>query len=143
MRARQTAEALGLAATIEPALRGCDHGRWAGISLAEAQAADGEAAMLGWLSDPEAAPHGGESFADVLERVGTWLDGRARDDGHAVAVSHPEVVRAAVLTAAGAPAASFARIDAGPLTRVVLSFNRGWRLRAIIPAYGILSHLTA
>ena len=65
-RARQTAEALGLAADVEPALRGCDHGRWTGCSLAEAQAADGEAALLAWLGDPAAAPHGGESFADVL-----------------------------------------------------------------------------
>jgi broad specificity phosphatase PhoE len=126
---------------VEPALRGCRHGRWSGLGLAEAQAMDGEAALLAWLTDPAAAPHGGESFTDVMRRVGAWLDDRAQDGGHGVAVSHPEVARSAVLKAIGGRPDGFARIDAGPLARVVLTFDRGWRLRAIVPAFGIGSGL--
>jgi len=137
VRAQQTAQALGLAAVTETALRACDYGRWTGRTLAEVQALDGEAAVLSWLTDPAAAPHGGEAVLDVLDRVGGWLDSRAQDEGHSVAVSHPEVVRAAIVHAIQASPAAFARIDVGPLSRVVLSYNRGWRLRAIAPATGI------
>ena len=138
LRARQTAQALGLAAvTDEAALRACDCGRWTGRSLADVHAQDGEAAVLSWLSDPAAAPHGGEAFLDVLERVGTWLDSRTQDGGHTIAVSHPEVIKAAIIHAIQALPAAFTRIDVGPLSRVVLAYNRGWRLRAVVPATGM------
>ncbi len=133
-RAQETAQALGLEAAVEPALRACDYGRWAGRSLADVQAQDGEAALLTFLSDPLAAPHGGESIADVLARVRSWLDRHASDGGHIVAVSHAEIIKAAILHAIKAPPAAFMQIDIGPLTRVVFSYNRGWRLRAIVPA---------
>ncbi len=135
-RAQQTAEALGLTAITDAALRGCDYGRWAGRSLADVQTQDGEAALLSWLRDPAAAPHGGEAILDVLDRVGTWLGGRAEDGGHSVVVTHAEVIKAAIVHVLHAPAIAFARVDVGPLSRVVLSYNGGWRLRAIIPAVG-------
>ncbi len=137
LRAQQTAEALGLAAITEAALRPCDCGRWAGRSLADVQVQDGEAAVLSWLSDPAAAPHGGEAALDVLHRVGAWLDSRAQDEGHSMAVTHSEVIKAAIVHAIQASPMAFSRIDVGPLSRVVLSYNRGWRLRAIAPATGI------
>src|SRR5260221_422465 len=63
LRTRQTAEALGLAARTEKALRDCDYGRWRGRSLADVQAAE-PAGLVAWLNDPASAPHGGESVQD-------------------------------------------------------------------------------
>ena len=42
LRAKQTAEALNLGRKIEPLLRECDYGRWAGRSLADVQAEEPE-----------------------------------------------------------------------------------------------------
>jgi broad specificity phosphatase PhoE len=51
-----------------------------------------------WLSDVNAAPHGGESIARVLQRIATWLDRRIGDDGHGIAVTHAAVVRGPFFT---------------------------------------------
>ena len=72
LRARQTAEALGLSASVQPMLRECDYGRWAGKSLNKI-AAHEPAAVDAWLNDPAAAPHGGESILDLIRRVANWL----------------------------------------------------------------------
>ncbi|MGA6173742.1 histidine phosphatase family protein [Streptomyces sp. NPDC012600] len=69
-----TAAALGLTATPEPALTGWDLGRWSGRRLDEVGAAE-PSAVAAWLGDPSAAPHGGESLRELVERVGRWLDG--------------------------------------------------------------------
>ena len=61
-RTRQTAQALGLNARIEPRLRDCDYGAWAGRTLDEVYAHQPDAASA-WLRDPAAAPHGGECRA--------------------------------------------------------------------------------
>ncbi|MET9054749.1 histidine phosphatase family protein [Streptomyces bacillaris] len=74
LRCRETAAALGLAARPEPALTGWDLGRWSGRRLDEVGAAE-PAAMAAWVGDPSAAPHGGESLRELVERVGGWLDG--------------------------------------------------------------------
>ena len=70
LRTRQTAEALGLSADIQPMLRECDYGRWAGKKFSEI-AADEPDAANSWLRDPAAAPHGGESILDLMRRVAT------------------------------------------------------------------------
>jgi broad specificity phosphatase PhoE len=44
LRARQTAEALGLSADIQPMLRECDYGRWAGKKFREIAADEPDAA---------------------------------------------------------------------------------------------------
>jgi len=72
LRAAQTADGLALDARAEPLLHDCDFGRWAGRSLAEVQAQAPEA-VADWFENPHAAPHGGESFADVMTRVGGWM----------------------------------------------------------------------
>ncbi|MFJ1593546.1 histidine phosphatase family protein [Kitasatospora albolonga] len=69
-----TAAALGLTATPEPALTGWDLGRWSGRRLDEVGAAE-PSAVAAWIGDPSAAPHGGESLRELVERVGRWLDG--------------------------------------------------------------------
>jgi len=128
-RARQTAMTIGTA-TIEPSLAECDYGTWRGCDLAEIAAAD-PAGAAAWIADPAAAPHGGESIAALLDRVGGWLD-RFEATGHTVAVTHPAVIRAAVVHVLAAPASAFWRIDIEPLSIADLRRHAGrWTLRSV------------
>jgi broad specificity phosphatase PhoE len=125
-RARQTAQLLGLQATTEPRLADLDCGQWRGTALANIRPADLEA----WLTEPAHAPHGGESIADLLERVDRWLDSLTDDTLRTVAVTHPAVIRAAILLALDTQAKSFWRMDIAPLSRTVMHFRGGrWTLR--------------
>ncbi len=125
LRCRQTAEAAGLQApSSQPALSECDFGAWAGRTLAEVHAAD-EAAATAWLTDPDAAPHGGESLTGFAARVAGWLDAQATPGGRAIAVTHGGVVKAAVVRALGAPLTAFWRIDVAPLALTELHAHDG------------------
>ncbi len=132
LRARQTAEALGLAADDAPALADLDAGSWRGRKLA-AIAQDTPDALGAWIADARAAPHGGESFAQVLQRVGAWLDALP-DPAEIVAVTHAAVLRAAIAHALGAAPDAMLRLDIAPLahiemTRTAASPRGGWVLR--------------
>jgi broad specificity phosphatase PhoE len=113
-RCRETAAAAGLDATVDEGLAACDFGAWAGRTLEEVHEREPEV-VRDWMLDPAAAPHGGESLAAVLARVGRWLDVQAQAGGRAVAITHAEIVKAAVVHALAAPALAFWRIDAAPL----------------------------
>ncbi|GII32192.1 histidine phosphatase family protein [Planotetraspora mira] len=127
IRCAQTAETLGLAAESAPQLRDCDFGAWRGRTLADVQAADPDGVSR-WLADPAAAPHGGESVADVIDRAAGWLTGLP--PGRVVAVTHPSVIRAVIVHALGTPPAAFWRIDVEPLSRSELTGRSGrWNLR--------------
>jgi broad specificity phosphatase PhoE len=133
LAAAQTAEALELDAKPESSLHDCGFGRWAGRSLAEVQAEEGEA-VAEWLRNPCAAPHGGESFADVMARVGGWMDGLLAGDGAVLAITHATIIRAVIAHALGAGPAAFRHIDVSPLTRANLSAGGGrWTLAALTP----------
>lgn len=129
----RTAYALGLSPVPEPALADCDYGRWAGSSLDEVAARE-PAALRNWLTDPAAAPHGGESVDALLDRAGRWLAGQADRGGRIVAVTHPVLVRAVLVGALDLPPAAFWRLDVGPLA-VVRFTNQGtdWRLHLTAP----------
>lgn len=128
-RARQTAHLLGLQATGEPRLADLDCGRWRGATLQDIPPAD----LMTWLADPAAAPHGGESVVDLIDRVTGWLESLVSQADNAirtVAVTHPAVIRAAILVALDAPPKSFWRIDIAPVSRTVLHHRGpGWTLR--------------
>jgi broad specificity phosphatase PhoE len=113
-RARETAAAAGLAARPDAALDECDFGCWQGRTLAELHAED-PAAVADWMTDPDAAPHGGESLTALGARVSRWLDEQAQRPGSAAAITHGGPLKAAVVHALGAPLRSFWRIDAAPL----------------------------
>jgi len=131
--AADTAEGLALDARPEPALRDCDFGRWAGRSLAEVQTETPDA-VAEWLLDPRAAPHGGESFMDVMTRVGEWMEDLLAVDGSVLAITHALVIRAAIAHALGTDPEAFRRIDVAPLTRARLSGVGGrWTLAALVP----------
>jgi broad specificity phosphatase PhoE len=129
-RCAGTAEALGWeAATAQPALRDLDMGSWYGRTLDEIAATDASG-LASWLTDPEAAPHGGESVEQVCDRVAAWLDALPSDAGRMLAVVEQAVARAAVVHALGAPRQAFWRIDVPPLSTVELSGRTGrWNLR--------------
>ncbi|HEY0146983.1 MAG TPA: histidine phosphatase family protein, partial [Methylovirgula sp.] len=114
LRAVQTAEALGLAATIDPLLADIDLGDWAGKSLVELEAADA-AGLSQWIEDPSAAPHGGESVTHLLTRIASWLANIGAGDDRIIAVTHAAVIRAAAIIALDANPKSFWRIDIAPL----------------------------
>jgi broad specificity phosphatase PhoE len=123
-RCRETAEAAGLAATAEERIAACDFGTWCGRPLAELHSEQPQA-VQSWMLDPDAAPHGGESLAVFATRVAGWLDEQAEAAGRLAAVTHGEVVKAAVLHALGAPLLAFWRIDAAPLAITELHAHGG------------------
>lgn len=131
--AAQTAEGLGLTPTTSPQLRDCDFGSWAGLSLEEVQSRSPEK-LAEWLRNSHAAPHGGESFADVTRRVAEWMSGLLAQHTSILAITHPAVIRAAVTHVLAAAPEAFRHIDIGPLTRVIFSrVSTRWVLAAILP----------
>lgn len=129
-RTRGTAASFGLPVEVEPELRDGDFGRWRGATLDEIGLKD-PYGVAAWLTDPAAAPHGGESIADVIGRVGAWLD-RYDAPGHTLAVTHPTVIRAALLHCLDAPATAFWRLDIEHLSVTDLR-RRGarWTIRSM------------
>ncbi|MFE4460382.1 histidine phosphatase family protein [Nocardia tengchongensis] len=127
VRAEQTCRALGFTGVPESALRDLDHGGWAGKSMDELAPEQ----LMGWLTDPAYRDHGGESITDLLDRVGDWLHALAGSGDRIVAVTHPAIVRAAVLRTLNAPPQSFWRIDIPPLSATTLHHRApAWTLRA-------------
>lgn len=120
-------------ATIEPALRDCDYGSWKGRAFDSVQTTEPDAVMA-WLRDPRAAPHGGESLAGLLSRVAAWLETRLAATGACLAVTHPAVIRAAIVLAIEAEPRSFWRIDIAPLSLTRLSAQAShWTLVSVGP----------
>jgi len=148
VRCRETAAALGLdalAVTEPPELSGLDVGRWRGATLAEVSADEPEAVGR-WLAAPSSAPHGGESVTGLCERVAKWLEavadpsfgasGSGSTEGSGagsvriIAVVEPEIVRAGVVRALGAPESAFWRVDVAPLVVTEFSGRAGrWNVR--------------
>jgi broad specificity phosphatase PhoE len=131
--ARDTAAALGLAASVDTGLADMNYGTWQGRRLADL-AAEAPRDLAAWTRDPDAAPHGGESFSQLVKRVGEWLDAldgaKDRASNHArdvIAVTHAPVLRAAIVYALGASPAVFPRIEIAPLSMIELRrSSRGW-----------------
>ena len=126
-RTRETAAWLSGAPQVEVGLADCGLGRWQGMTLKQLQAEQPEA-LAQWLEDPRSAPHGGESFAEVCQRVGGWL-GAFEGKGDWLAVTHPMVIRAVIVHLLGCPLTAYQRIDVLPLSRLALSYTGQWRLR--------------
>ena len=124
-RARQTAGLYGGGAVIEDALRDGDIGRWKGVDIARLDSDE----LHAWCTDSASAPHGGESVDQLCARVAQWMNSLEAQPGHIVAITHPFVIRAALLHVMQCPVEMFYRIDVEPLSATELRFNRVWRLR--------------
>jgi broad specificity phosphatase PhoE len=128
-RTRQTAEALGLNSLAVEELSDINYGKWIGKELDEVQAID-PVGLAAWLSDPGASPHEGESLMQLIARVERWMHGQTVA-GHTLAVTHPAVIKAAIVTAMQAPATSFWRAEVFPLSATDLRYNgRVWTVRS-------------
>ena len=128
--ARESAAAVADKVLAEPALRDCDHGRWTGRPMGEVEADDRDA-FANWLTDPHAAPHGGESLAGVVVRLRSWLEGCGAAPGSRLVVAPPFIVRALVVAALDLPLPAFWRLDAAPFAVSRLAAQAGrWRLAA-------------
>jgi broad specificity phosphatase PhoE len=101
-RARQTAEALGLAdATWDARLMEQNWGAWEGLSTKAIVERDGADAFDRAGHALAFRPPGGESTAELHDRVAAFLKDVARDDSDAIAVAHFGVLRAAYTLATG------------------------------------------
>jgi broad specificity phosphatase PhoE len=128
-RVQETAKALGLTAEVAVELRDCDYGTWRGQTLSEVELRQPEG-VLAWLTDPGAAPHRGESILQLITRIGGWLE-EQRAPNHTIAVTHPAVIRSALVHVFEAPPSSFWRIDIVPLSITDLRWNgRVWTVRS-------------
>ncbi|POM27312.1 Phosphoserine phosphatase 1 [Actinomadura rubteroloni] len=128
-RCRATAQALGLDAATDPLLADVDVAGWRGRTLSELETED-PAGLVAWMSDPDASPHGGEPLSRAMARMATWLERLPAGSLRVAAVTHPALIRAAVLHVLAAPPGGFWRIDTEPLSLTVLSRDGGrWRLR--------------
>ncbi len=129
-RVQQTAIALNLNPSEAHELRECDYGAWSGRTLEDIHAED-PSGLSSWLTDMGASPHGGESFRELIARVGHWIE-QQRETGHSIVVTHASVVRAAIVHTLGAPEESFRRIEVAPLTLTDLRLSGShWHLRTM------------
>jgi broad specificity phosphatase PhoE len=130
-RAARTAAALGLSAVVDDAVRCWSVGAWSGRPVAEV-ARDEPDAFRRWRTDAESAPHGGESLASLVRRVGAWLDGLDGDPQRLVVVTDAGVIRAAAIHALEVDLAAFWGFDVAPLSVTVLHGRMGeWRVRTL------------
>lgn len=111
-RAQQAASIFAARFAIEPLtearLREVNLGKWDGLRWDEIMRSDA-ARYESWASNwvIQAAP-GGESFADVIHRTGTWLSSvieSTRDADTVLAVAHAGSIRALLCHALGLPPA--------------------------------------
>ncbi|EPL05880.1 histidine phosphatase family protein [Pseudomonas sp. CF150] len=124
-RTCQSAGLFGDNAQVDPALRDLDVGAWKGQRIGQLDSAT----LNTWATDSASAVHGGESVGQLCIRVGQWLNSLETHPGHVIAVTHPFVIRAAMLSVMQLPSAMFYRIDVEPLSATELRFNGVWRLR--------------
>lgn len=102
-RASATATALGIAATVEPALTEMDWGSYEGHTPAELRARHGAAFSENEDRGLDLQPPGGESPRTVQARLRPWLRQLAAAGRDAGAVTHKGVIRALLAEACDWP----------------------------------------
>ena len=105
--AEEVAAVTGLPVLTDEGFRETDFGAWEGLTFAEVRER-WPSELAAWLADPSVAPPGGESFAQVSERVTAALRRvLASREGQAVLiVSHVTPIKTLVATALLAPPCS-------------------------------------
>jgi ribonuclease H / adenosylcobalamin/alpha-ribazole phosphatase len=125
LRAVQTAQEVaavtGAPVVTDDGFRETDFGAWEGLTFAEVRER-WPAELTAWLADPAVAPPGGESFAQVSERVtGALHRVLAGREGHTILiVSHVTPIKTLVAAALLAPPASLYRmhLDVAALSEI-------------------------
>ncbi|WP_240675246.1 histidine phosphatase family protein [Cellulomonas endophytica] len=119
VRTQQTAEVvsarLGLPVRTDPAFREADFGEWQGLTAREIEER-WPGRLEAWHVEGTHRPPGGESIADVGERLRAGLDGllAAGTDRTVVVVSHAVAIRAALGVAMGAQPGSWSQLRVAP-----------------------------
>ncbi len=130
-RCRQTAQALRHAGLplppplVEPDLVEQDFGAWQGRSWGEVDAADF------WRAPATGVPPGGESFAQVVPRVGAAVQrlSAAHEGRDIIAVAHAGSIMAALALALDVAPAVALRFAIAPLSVTCLDLTGGgWRV---------------
>jgi ribonuclease H / adenosylcobalamin/alpha-ribazole phosphatase len=109
--AEEVAATTGIPVLTDDGFRETDFGAWEALTFAEVRER-WPSEVTTWLADPSVAPPGGESFADVSERVTAALQrvlaGRARQT--VLIVSHVTPIKTLVAAALLAPPAALYRM---------------------------------
>ncbi|GGK56381.1 histidine phosphatase family protein [Nocardia camponoti] len=124
-RTRETAMGLGLQSAPDQRLRDLDAGSWRGTAMGSLP----QDQLFAWLTDPAFRGHKGESITELIDRTRFWLAEVASEAVDLIAVTHPAVIRAALVAVLDAPAASFWRIDVAPGSITRLHYRSSWTLR--------------
>jgi broad specificity phosphatase PhoE len=139
-RTRRTAEVIHASGypacdlVVEPGLTEQDLGEWQGLRHADLPARLADPAHPFWPLGAAEVPPGGESMAQVIDRVGETLERlaaehRGRD---VVCVSHGGAIRAAVAHALGVGAGAALHLSIQNLSLTVLErFEAGWRVMLV------------
>jgi len=129
-RTVETAAALGLTATKEPAFREQGFGAWTGRRHAELAQDYGDAYRDFWRNAATNRPPGGESFADQVARVAPGL--AALPDGDVVLVVHSGTIRAAIAIALDIDPERALRFVIDPLSLTRIDrLERDWRIVSV------------
>jgi ribonuclease H / adenosylcobalamin/alpha-ribazole phosphatase len=129
-RARQTAGAVaaatGLPLVVQDGWAEVDFGEWEGLSHAEAER-DWPEQMAAWLSDPGAAPPGGESLAAASGRVLAALESllAGHQGATVLIVSHVTPMKILLTHALLAPPAALRRMYLGVACLCEISWYAG------------------
>jgi ribonuclease H / adenosylcobalamin/alpha-ribazole phosphatase len=145
-RARRTAEVVadstGAPLVVYEEFVEAEFGAWQGLTFAEA-AQKWPDELAAWMTSPDAAPPGGESFATVALRVLAGLDRLVGEYGHttAVVVSHVTPIKTLVCRALLAPPEAMFRmnLDVASLCHIDC-FEDG---TAILRSFNDTAHLQA
>ena len=125
--ARIVAAALGVPIVVDAELREMDFGRWEGMTFDEVQDRYPED-LQRWTQSAEAPPTGSsETFAAVIERMGTVAERLASRYAGAsvVAVTHITPMKALVAHALGAPASALFRMELSSACFSRISYTGG------------------
>lgn len=109
------ADSTGLKVRTEPLIRECDFGEWEGLSGADVVQKDAEG-LRQWLAEDSHSSHGGESWAQLGERVWSWwLEASERHREETIcAVTHGGPIRSLLRQSLRAPYHALLTIEIDP-----------------------------
>lgn len=130
LRARQTAQALGLDAVPDPRLREMHYGAWEDLAFDD-PAVDQSLARAFWEQPGDVRAPDGESWNDLAGRVGEVI--AAQRQGPVIAVAHMGVILAALSHATGIPAKSALSFRIEPLSLTQMTWFGGddWSVECV------------
>jgi alpha-ribazole phosphatase len=136
VRTRETARLIGEATGREPEMDDrlveLNYGAWEGRTYEEIKRTD-PVTLSAWQADPgRAAPPGGESGEQLIQRVTPFLDAIVSryTHGNVVVVSHKTVCRLVICHALGLPLSEYRRRLAmeNAAMNILQPWEGGWRL---------------